>query len=57
MYASSQFPLTGFAYDVSPDGQRFLMLKDNPGKPMAEPSGVVVVLNWFEELRPRVAAK
>ena len=35
-------------YDVSPDGARFLMIKplERPG---SQP--VVVVLNWFEELK------
>jgi len=34
-------------YDVSADGQRFLMVKPHPG---AEPREVTVVVNWFEEL-------
>ncbi len=39
-------------YDVSPDGQRFLMLKPNElEKP---PSQINVVLNWFEELKQKV---
>ncbi len=39
-------------YDVSPDGQRFLMLKANE---QAQPSTQInVVLNWFEELKRRV---
>ncbi len=39
-------------YDVSPDGQRFLMLKDSAGgDPDATPASMVVVLNWFEELK------
>ncbi len=39
-------------YDVSPDGRRFLVLKqgDGPDQP-AEPATVVVVRNWLEELR------
>jgi serine/threonine-protein kinase len=42
-------------YDVSPDGQRFLMLKDSAaGDPTATPASMVVVLNWFEELKQRV---
>jgi len=45
------------AYDVSPDGQRFLMIKDSatsdPTQNAAPPS-LVVVLNWFEELKTRV---
>jgi eukaryotic-like serine/threonine-protein kinase len=35
-------------YDVSPDGRRFLMLKGNGARAAPE---LVVVLNWFEELR------
>ena len=39
-------------YDVSPDGQRFLMLKANE---QAQPPGQInVVLNWFEELKQKV---
>jgi hypothetical protein len=34
-------------YDVSPDGKRFLMLK---GRQWPE-GQVVVVMNWFSELR------
>jgi Tol biopolymer transport system component len=42
-------------YDVSPDGQRFLMIKDNAaGDPNATPASMVVVLNWSEELKARV---
>jgi len=40
-------------YDVSRDGQRFLMLK-----PADEDQGarqIVVVQNWFEELKRRMA--
>ena len=39
-------------YDVAPDGQRFLMLKQftNPNQP-PEPAKVVVVKNWAEEMR------
>jgi serine/threonine-protein kinase len=48
------------AYDVSPDGQRFLMIKevgsagDRPSRPL---SRMVVVQNWFEELKARTAAR
>jgi len=41
-------------YDVSPDGKRFLMLKapdDDQGARQ-----IVVVQNWFEELKRRMAA-
>jgi Tol biopolymer transport system component len=54
-YLSSRF---GRMYDVSPDGQRFLMLKpDASSKQTAASASLVVVLNWFEELRARVPAK
>ncbi len=46
-------PATFPNYDVSPDGQRFLMLK--PGEAAeAAPTQINVVLNWFEELKRRV---
>jgi serine/threonine-protein kinase len=37
-------------YDVSPDG-RFLMLQQLPVKPPPPVTQMVVVLNWFEELK------
>ena len=40
-------------YDVSPDGQRFLMLKPVELQASA-PTQINVVLNWFEELKRRV---
>jgi Tol biopolymer transport system component len=42
-------------YDVSPDGQRFLMLKPDEQEGSA-PTQINVVLNWFEELKRRVPA-
>ncbi len=46
-YLTSVFPIPGTAYDVSPDGQRFLMVKQ------AEqgPTQINVVQNWHEELK------
>jgi Tol biopolymer transport system component len=46
-------PTTSPNYDVSPDGQRFLMLKpiEQAG---AAPTQINVVLNWFEELKQKV---
>jgi serine/threonine-protein kinase len=38
----------GRTYDVAPDGRRFLMLKQPPSSGATE---LVVVLNWFDELR------
>ena len=47
--AYEKSPLTGFSnYDVTPDGQRFVMIgsEDVPA-----PTELTVVLNWFEELK------
>ena len=42
----------GGTYDVSPDGQRFLMIKTTGGPgPLPEQPTVVVVKNWGEELK------
>ena len=39
-------------YDVSPDGQRFLVVKLVEGADQAAPPPqIVVVQNWFEELK------
>jgi serine/threonine-protein kinase len=38
-------------YDVSPDGQRFLMLKPTEQAALTQ---INVVLNWFEELKQKV---
>ncbi len=46
-------PVTFPNYDVSPDGQRFLMLKPSEQE-AAAPTQINVVLNWFEELKRRV---
>ena len=49
-YVPAANPVTN--YDVSPDGQRFLMLK--PVEQAAAPTQIVVVQNWFEELKQKV---
>jgi eukaryotic-like serine/threonine-protein kinase len=51
-----QTPVTFPNYDVSRDGQRFLMLKPSEQAASA-PTQINVVLNWFEELKRRVPAK
>ena len=45
----------GRPYDISPDGQRFLMVKEGPASDTTsvEP-GITVVLNWHQELLERV---
>ena len=53
--ATYSTPLPPRPYDVSPDGKRFLMLKDSaPGDPNATPASMVLVEHWFEELKQRV---
>ena len=42
-------------YDVAPDSQHFLLVKDKEGQPEARE--VKVVLNWVQELKRRVPAK
>jgi len=47
-------PAPGFTnYDVSRDGQRFLMIKSEQASP---PTQLSVVLNWFEDLKRRAVA-
>ena len=46
-------PGTADNFDVSSDGQRFLMIKPNEAGEAA-PTQINVVLNWFEELKQKV---
>jgi len=41
------------AWDISPDGKRFLMLKEIGEAPRK----INIVMNWFEELKQRVPVK
>ena len=50
-YQTAPFPIAN--YDVSPDGERFLMLK-TAEQAEAAPTQINVVLNWFEELKQKV---
>jgi eukaryotic-like serine/threonine-protein kinase len=43
-------------YDVTADGQRFLMVEESP-KPPAPITQIVLVENWLEELKTRVQTK
>jgi serine/threonine protein kinase/Tol biopolymer transport system component len=49
-YEQAPFPIAD--YDISADGQSFLMLK--PSEQEAAPTQINVVLNWFEELKHKV---
>ena len=42
------------AYDVAPDGQRFVMIKENDGGQTSKLASMVVVMNWVEELKARL---
>jgi serine/threonine protein kinase/Tol biopolymer transport system component len=52
-YQPSPNPVPNANYDVSPDGQRFLMVKPS-GQDQVAPTQINVVLNWFEELKQKV---
>jgi hypothetical protein len=43
-----------YSYDVTPDGHRFLMMKESTAGDPSHPPNMVVVLNWHEELKRRV---
>ena len=56
------FDLTGYlrnngrAWDLAPDGQRFLLIKQGTasGETSAPPPQIVIVQNWIEEVKERV---
>ena len=57
LFEAAEFPGAGGAraFDVAPDGQRFLMIKRGaPTDDIAAPAQITVVLNWFQELIERV---
>jgi serine/threonine-protein kinase len=47
---------TAAAYDIHPDGQRFIMVTEGEGPPN-ERAQVNVVLNWFDEVRRVVPSR
>jgi len=50
--------LTSFRdYDVSLDGNRFLMIRENVARDGNATAGIVVVQNWFEVLKAKVPAE
>ena len=40
----------GRTYDISPDGKRFLMIKEGGPGDETEPTQLILIQNWFEEL-------
>jgi Tol biopolymer transport system component len=47
-------PMEGTQWDISPDGERFLIMK---GAGAEAPRKINIVLNWLEELKQRVPVK
>ena len=57
LFAGQYFAgLLGRTYDVSPDGQRFLMIKDKTTS-ASSANRIVIVENFFEELKRRAPAR
>ncbi len=57
-YFRASVNTAGRTYDVSPDGKRFLMIKDASTPSQAsEPTSIVVVRNWVEELKRLVPVR
>ena len=53
LFSGSYFAgVSGRTYDATPDGQRFLMIKNEATGPAAT-NRIIVVENWFEELKRR----
>ena len=51
-------PVLSRTYDASPDGKRFLMIKEaGVAGPAVAPASIVVVENWLEELKRLVPTK
>jgi hypothetical protein len=55
-YVPGSFAVPMRNCDMSPDGQRFLIVKESEQQ-TGRPTQIVVVQNWFEELKHRVPAR
>ena len=53
-YRGAGAALSARSYDVSPDGSRFLMIKLGDA---SRPPSIVVVQNWFEDLKARASSR
>ena len=57
-YFTNPAVFTGRTYDISPDGKRFLMIKEGGGTDeTAAPPQIIVVQHWTEELKRLVPTK
>ena len=55
LFAGQWIPsFSGHQYDASPDGRRLLILRRNTGTVLPPSDEIIVVTNWFEELRQRM---
>jgi len=52
MFEGPYLNVPGVSYDVTPDGQHFIMIEEN--QKAASTTQLNVVFNWFEELKRRV---
>jgi hypothetical protein len=51
-YATIPGSLSGRSYEIAPDGERFLMIKEGGGADeTAAPPSLIVVQHWLEELK------
>ncbi len=50
-------PVEGYGWDISHDGKRFLMIKEEGSPASPGPRKINIVLNWTEELKQRVPVK
>jgi len=56
-YVLTEGGLSYFKWDISPDGKRFLMIKEATADTSTEETArkkINIVLNWFEDLKERV---
>jgi len=56
-YMTSTAINLGRTYDISPDGRRFLVIKQGTRPDQTAPPSLIVVQNWFTELQQRVPVK
>jgi len=47
----------GRTYDISPDGKRFLMIKESGAVDDTEPAQLILVMNWLDELKRLVPVR
>ena len=56
-YQMSSSTNLGRTYDISPDGRRFIVIKQATRSEQTAPPSLIVVQNWFEELKKLAPAR